>query len=89
MEDFPPFTGQCSTARRTQESRLRSSQPWAGDLTLAFSGLSFPYRGRRCYRVFWGHYETSEEAGRAIHEIPEVLRGSSQGVVVREPHPFG
>ena len=42
------------------------------------------YRNRSCYRVFWGHYNTKEEATRAAKEIPFSLRGASP-VVVKIP----
>ena len=42
------------------------------------------YRNRACYRVFWGHFTTQDEAKRAANEIPMSLRGASP-VVVKVP----
>ena len=39
------------------------------------------YRNRGCYRVFWGHYTTQDEAKRAASEIPMSLRASGAAVV--------
>jgi len=39
------------------------------------------YRNRGCYRVFWGHYTTQDEAKRAASEIPMSLRSSGSAVV--------
>lgn len=44
------------------------------------------YRGRPCYRVFWGHSATAGEAQRAIAAMPATLRNAG-AVVVREPLP--
>jgi cytoskeletal protein RodZ len=44
------------------------------------------YRGRSCYRVFWGHFTTHDEAARAAREIPMSIRGTG-GVVVKVPKP--
>lgn len=42
------------------------------------------YRSRDCYRVFWGHFTTKDEATRAAREIPMSLRGVAP-VVVKVP----
>jgi hypothetical protein len=39
------------------------------------------YRGAPCFRVFWGRYETREEAESSRDEIPAELRGSAPVVV--------
>lgn len=39
------------------------------------------YRGRPCYRMFWGAYPTREEAEKGKSEIPQELRGSGPVVV--------
>jgi len=44
------------------------------------------YRDRACYRVFWGHFTTHDEAARAAREIPMSLRGVAP-VVVKVPKP--
>ncbi len=44
------------------------------------------YRSRDCYRVFWGHFTTKDEATRAAREIPMSLRGVAP-VVVKVPKP--
>ncbi len=38
-------------------------------------------QGRSCYRVFWGHYETREAAGRGMVDIPATLREAKPAVV--------
>jgi len=43
------------------------------------------YRSRSCYRVFWGHFTTQDEAKRAANEIPLALRGGASPVVVKVP----
>jgi septal ring-binding cell division protein DamX len=47
--------------------------------------VPFSYRGRPCYRVFWGHYATQAEATAAKGSIPATLRGSAAAVVVSIP----
>lgn len=42
------------------------------------------YRGRSCFRVFWGRYDDEASAQRATPEIPASLRGAKP-VVVRVP----
>jgi hypothetical protein len=42
------------------------------------------YRGRPCYRVFWGRFSTRDEAVKAAAEIPSALQGSAP-VVVKIP----
>lgn len=44
------------------------------------------YRGQSCYRVFWGHYDTSDAARAGAQQIPASLRGSAP-VVVSVPKP--
>jgi hypothetical protein len=39
------------------------------------------YRGKSCYRVFWGHYETRGAANAAISQIPASLREAVPVVV--------
>jgi len=39
------------------------------------------YRGRSCYRVYWGRYASSAEAAAAMGEIPASLRESKPVVV--------
>jgi len=41
---------------------------------------------RSCYRVFWGHYNTREEAQRALASIPAAVRDRSAAV---KPVPRG
>lgn len=48
--------------------------------------IPFAYKNRACYRVFWGHYETQEQANAAIAQVPAALRGSKP-VVVSVPKP--
>jgi hypothetical protein len=42
------------------------------------------YRGKPCYRVFWGRYDTREAAAAATSQLPASLRGASP-VVVKVP----
>jgi hypothetical protein len=39
------------------------------------------YRGKPCYRVFWGRYDTREAAAAAMNELPAGLRGAGTAVV--------
>jgi septal ring-binding cell division protein DamX len=39
------------------------------------------YKGRSCYRVYWGHYNSAAEAQAATGEIPASLRESTPTVV--------
>lgn len=43
------------------------------------------YRSRECFRVFWGHFDTRDEAVAALEHIPAALKGSTP-VVVSVPH---
>jgi hypothetical protein len=36
--------------------------------------------GRSCYRVFWGRFNTRDEATRALAEVPAGLRDPSAAV---------
>lgn len=36
--------------------------------------------GRSCYRVFWGRFQTQDEAQRAMTQIPAALRDRSAAV---------
>jgi septal ring-binding cell division protein DamX len=45
------------------------------------------YRGKSCYRVYWGHYGTAAEATAAVGEIPASLREGSTPVVQRVAKP--
>ncbi|HEV7922044.1 MAG TPA: DUF4388 domain-containing protein [Thermoanaerobaculia bacterium] len=42
------------------------------------------YRGRSCYRVFWGRYDTKAAADQAVGQIPASLREGA-AVVIRTP----
>lgn len=42
------------------------------------------YRGRSCYRVFWGHFDTKAAADGAVSQIPASLREGA-AVVIRTP----
>ena len=65
----------CETASLTKAIRDGGSSVW-------FTPIS--YHSRQCYRVFWGHYPTKDEATRASREIPLALRGAAP-VVVKVP----
>jgi len=66
----------------------------AGSLTKAIKDggssvwfVPISYRNRSCYRVFWGHFTTHDEATRATQEIPMSLRSGAAAVVVKVPKP--
>jgi len=61
----------CETASLTKAVGA-SDKVWFTPLT---------YRGRSCYRVYWGHYASAAEATAAKGEIPASLRESSPVVV--------
>jgi hypothetical protein len=65
----------CETASLTKAIRDGGSSVW-------FTPIS--YHNRSCYRVFWGHYPTKDEATRGAREIPLALRGAAP-VVVKVP----
>ena len=65
----------CETASLTKAMQAGRSNVW-------WSPIS--YRGRPCYRVFWGRFATREEAVKAAAEIPAALHGSTP-VVVKIP----
>ena len=66
----------CETASLTKAISAGGEKIW-------FASMS--YRGKPCYRVFWGRYNTQAEAARAATEVPRDLRGGATPVVVRIP----
>jgi hypothetical protein len=62
----------CETSSLTKAIAAGSSKVW-------FTPLS--YRGRSCYRVYWGRYASAAEATAAMGEIPASLRESKPVVV--------
>jgi hypothetical protein len=64
----------CETASITRALSASSDKVW-------FVPIS--YRGRPCYRVFWGRYETSTEAIAASKQMPSGLGATP--VVVKIP----
>lgn len=68
----------CETASLTKAMAAGGDKLW-------FTPLS--YRGRNCYRVFWGRYGSANEAKAAVSEIPASLRSGSVPVVVHSPQP--
>jgi septal ring-binding cell division protein DamX len=54
----------------------------AGGSSVWFIPTSF--RGRSCYRVFWGRYDTKAAADAAVGQIPASLREGA-AVVIRTP----
>jgi hypothetical protein len=64
----------CETASITRALREAGSKAW-------FVPIS--YRGRPCYRVFWGRFDTSAEAITASKSMPPGL--SKAPVVVKIP----
>lgn len=71
-----PLEVVCETASLTTAIQAGGEKVWF---------VPFAYRGRSCYRVFWGHYPSESIARRAIGEVPGELRGPSQLVAIREP----
>jgi len=66
----------CETASLTKALKSGSNQVW-------FSPLS--YRGKACYRVFWGRFASHAEALQAVKDVPASLRGGATPVVIRIP----
>ena len=66
----------CESASLTTAVKHGGSNVWF---------VPFSYRGRPCYRVFWGHYATQAEATAAKSAIPAALKGSAAAVVVSVP----
>jgi septal ring-binding cell division protein DamX len=66
----------CESASLTSAIRAGGDNVWF---------VPFPYRGRSCYRVFWGHYASEERARRSVAEVPGELRGTSRLIAVRVP----
>jgi hypothetical protein len=64
----------CETASVTKALRDGGDKIWFAPIT---------YRGRDCYRVFWGRYDTKGAAEAAAKSVPKSLGGS--GVVVKIP----
>ncbi|HKS22983.1 MAG TPA: SPOR domain-containing protein, partial [Thermoanaerobaculia bacterium] len=65
----------CETASITKAMAAGRSSVW---------WVATSYRGRPCYRVFWGRFATREEALKAAAEVPAALQGSTP-VVVKIP----
>jgi hypothetical protein len=68
----------CETASLSKAISAGGDKVW-------FTPLS--YRGKSCYRVYWGHYGSAAEATAAVSEIPTVLREGSTPVVQRVTKP--
>jgi len=64
----------CETASITRAIAEAGSKVW-------FVPIS--YRGRPCYRVFWGRFDTSAEASAAAKQLPAGLGATP--VVVKIP----
>ena len=62
----------CETSSITKAMETGRSSVWWAPVQ---------FRGRPCYRVFWGRFATREEAMKAAAEIPEALHGSEPAVV--------
>lgn len=65
----------CETASVTKALQHGGGSVWFAPIT---------YRGRSCYRVFWGRYDTREAAAAAATSVPKSLAGSTP-VVVKIP----
>jgi septal ring-binding cell division protein DamX len=66
----------CQTSSLQTATKVGGERVWSAPIT---------YRGKSCYRVFWGHYATRDAAAAAIGEIPSSLRGAAP-TVVTVPH---
>ncbi|MEA2572132.1 MAG: hypothetical protein QOI24_4133 [Acidobacteriota bacterium] len=66
----------CETASLTKAIQAGGNNVW-------FTTMS--YRGKPCYRVFWGRYNSQPEAAKAAGEVPRDLRGGATPVVIRIP----
>ena len=64
----------CEIASVTKALRDGGDKIWFAPIT---------YKGRDCYRVFWGRYDTKAAAEGAAKSVPKSLGGS--GVVVKIP----
>jgi hypothetical protein len=71
-----PYTVQfvlvCETSSVTQARELGGENVWF---------VPVEFRGRSCFRVFWGRFHSETEARAAIPEIPERLRESRPVVI--------
>jgi hypothetical protein len=71
-----PYTVQfvllCETDSVTQARELGGADVWF---------VPVEFRGRSCFRVFWGRFESEEAAMAAIPRIPERLRESRPVVI--------
>jgi DamX protein len=65
----------CETASVTRALRDGGTNIWF---------LPISYRGRSCYRIFWGRYSTRSAAESAVASIPKSL-AESKPVVVTIP----
>ena len=65
----------CQDASLRKATEIGGANVWS---------MPISYRGQRCYRVFWGRYETRDKAEAATTQIPASLR-SSKPVVVTIP----
>lgn len=66
----------CETASLTKAISSGGDKVWFAPMH---------YRGKACYRVFWGRYNTQAEAVKAAGEVPRDLRGGATPVVIRIP----
>jgi septal ring-binding cell division protein DamX len=64
----------CETASITRALAEAGDKVWF---------VSTNYRGRPCYRVFWGRFATSAEANAATKQLPAALGATP--VVVKIP----
>jgi uncharacterized protein DUF4388 len=62
----------CDPSNITKALRTSATKVWFVPISL---------KGRSCYRVFWGRYETREAADRGMREIPAALREAPPSVV--------
>ena len=65
----------CETASVTKALRDGGENVWF---------VPIAYRGRDCYRVLWGRYDTKAAAEAGVRAVPKSL--ASGGAVVKIPH---
>jgi septal ring-binding cell division protein DamX len=76
-----PFTVQFELVCQTDSVRKAVS---GGGNSVWFVPTTF--QGKPCYRVFWGHYASRQEALQSLNAIPGTLRAGSTPTVVRYAH---
>ena len=75
-EPAPRFTIQielvCQQSSLQKASEIGGPNVWSAPIS---------FKGKQCYRVFWGHYSTRAEAEAGTSQVPSALRASKPVVV--------